>query len=769
MRATWAQILGGAPSLTARNVSETLKVSRVKIDASHERPAAPAAPELDLLGYARLLLAKRWLVVGCMLLAGALAFLFTFRQARTYEATSTIEYDPYPVRPLGRDVEDVADPVGNYWRTQEFFQTQNQILKSRALAERVVLRLGLHENAGFNHYAGAGRFPGVSSEQAARRLQERITVLPIQNTRVVRVSVRDSDPERAQLIVNTLVDSYIEKTVEDRLGSTVNALDWLGTQLEALRTELNDAELALHEFKEEHNVLSVSLEDQRNLVAQEIQHFNDALTEVRSRRIALQARMEVLNGATREDPLAVHAPVASADGALLALRSRIHEAEQERASLAVRYGDQHPELARASAELATLRGQYRDELARVIDTAAAELAEARNTEAGLRAALGQANEAGLALNLREIEYARLQRERQNKVQVYELVLQRATEADLTRMLQTTYVRIVDRALRPTSPISPSFRNNTGAGLAIGALLGIAIAILLHRLDRRIRTLPELEAFGIPVLGMLPTFPETDDGRRAVRARRRKSPALSTHSPDRDLIVHRQPNSVAAECCRSIRTNLTFMAVDAPLKSLLVTSGVPEEGKTTVLVSLAISLAQSGKRVLVVDTDLRRPQLHRSFDVDPTVGLTSVLAGEATLARAVVATQVPGLSLLPAGPIPPNPAELLQSRPFAAIVEEVQASYDLALFDAPPANVVTDAAVLASQLGATAVVVRAGSTTRDSLLSTLRHLGDVSAHVVGAVFNHVDLGARGAYAVEYARYGYGAYAADAAAEQPNAAE
>jgi capsular exopolysaccharide synthesis family protein len=608
----------------------------------------------------------------------------------------------------------------------------------------------------------------VSAERAAKQLQGHITITPISNTRLVRVSVTDRDPERAQLIANTLVDVYTEKTVEDRLGSTVTALEWLGTQLDGLRDELNSAELALHQFKEEHNVLSVSLEDQRNLVAQEIQHFSEALTEIRMRRIALKARMEVLHQAERDDPMEVHAPLVNEDAALVALRTRILEAEQERNTLAVRYGENHPDIQRADTQLETLRRQFRSELDRVIDAAEAELAEVRSNEAGLRAALDQAHAAGLNLNLREIEYSRLQRERENKAQVYQLVLQRATEADLTRMLQTTYVRVVDRALKPGFPIRPSIKNNTAAGLAVGLALGIGLALLLSRLDRRIKTIQQAEGFGLPVLGILPRLPDAPERERRA-SRKRKVGAPIVHSPERDLIVHLHPTSEAAECCRSIRTNLTFMSVDEPMRSVVVTSGHPAEGKTTVIISLAISLAQSGKKVLLVDTDLRRPQIHRAFDLDPARGITSVLAGEMKLRAAVAETQVPGVSVLPVGPIPPNPAELLHSRPFAALIAEVRERWDVVLFDSPPANVVTDAAIIAPQVDGALVVVKSEQTTRDSLRRTLRQLGDVAANVAGIVFNDVDLSARGPYAAGYYRYRYGAYYGRAEAAQPNAAE
>jgi capsular exopolysaccharide synthesis family protein len=746
----------------------------VKSQESNDRALASGDSELDLRAYLDALRVHKWLIAGCTLVAGLLAMFLTSRQPRIYQATCVIEYDPSPMRPLGHEVEDVADPVGNYWRSQEFFQTQNQILQSRALSERVVLRLGLHQDDGFlgRDTRQSRARGGVSPESAARRLKGHIAIEPISSTRLVRVSVTDRDPERAQLIANTLVDVYTEKTVEDRLGSTVNALEWLGTQLDSLRSELNTAELALHEFKKDHNVLSVSLEDQRNLVAQEIVHFSEALTEIRMRRIALQARTAVLQGADREDPLEVHAPIANEDAALVALRTRILEAQQERNTLAVRYGENHPDMMRADAQLETLHRQFRSELDRVVDAAAAELAEVKRTETGLRAALDEAHAEGLTLNLREIEYARLQRAKENKAQVYQLVLQRATEADLTRMLQTTFVRVVDRALTPTYPIRPSIRNNTMAGLAVGLALGVGLAILLSRLDRRIKTIAQAEAFGLPVLGILPRMPAAGGIERRAPRKRKSAPPLELHSPERDLIVHTQPTSEIAECCRSIRTNLTFMSVDQPFRSLVVTSGHPEEGKTTVIISLAISLAQSGKKVLLVDTDLRRPQIHRSFDLDPSRGITSVLAGAMKLRTAAAETKVPGLSVLPVGPIPPNPAELLHSRPFSALIDEMHERWDIILFDSPPANVVTDAAILAPQVDAALVIVKAEQTTRDSLRRTLRQLGDVSANVAGIVFNDVDLSARGQYAGGYYRYRYGAYYgqdAEAQAAQPNAAE
>jgi capsular exopolysaccharide synthesis family protein len=215
-----------------------------------------------------------------------------------------------------------------------------------------------------------------------------------------------------------------------------------------------------------------------------------------------------------------------------------------------------------------------------------------------------------------------------------------------------------------------------------------------------------------------------------------------------LIVHTHPKSSVAECCRTIRTNLMFMSAEKPQWALVVTSASPREGKTTVTVSLAISLAQSGKRVLLVDTDLRKPRIHRAFNLGNAIGVTNVLVGEATVEKAIQKTEIAGIDVLASGPVPPNPAELLHTPAFAELIAAARSRHDIVLFDSPPLGAVTDAAIVAPQVDGVLLVVHGRKTTRDVLRSALRQLADVSAHVTGGVLNNVDLHER--------RYGYGSY-------------
>lgn len=734
-------------------------------DMSTERdkgadPQAREAP-FDLREALRVVRIYGALIVVCALVVSSVVLVVTLRLPRVYEASCTLEYDPNPPRPLGEGVEDVAGSASDFWMSREFFETQNRIIGSRLIAERVVQQLGLHQDQTFldDPDSVSEGWEGSSIESTAVLLQSRVTVNAIEGTRLVTIRVRDRIPERAALIANTIAETFIQKTIEDRLGSTVSALEWLGDQLDTLRGELETSELALHRFKQDHNILSVSMEDRQNLVAQELEHFTDALAEARTRRIELQAHLVRLRSLASGDDVEQRAAgltdIASVGTLFTTLRTKLAEAE----NLRTRYGPEHPRMQALQEEIATLRRQLDAEIRGVLRTAEADVQEASATEAALRRAVDDANDAGMQINLWEIEYARLNRQRENNARLYALVLQRTTETDLTRMLRTTHVRPVDRALAPSSPVSPRVMVNLSFGAGCGLMLGLAIAMLLRRLDRRLKSVQDAEDIGLTILGILPVIEQngtsTKPSKTARTRSRRRRPIED--GAGRDLIVHTQPMSTAAESCRAIRTNLMFMGADKPLRSLVVTSASPREGKTTVATSLAISVAQSGKRVLVVDTDLRRPRVHRAFGVSSGRGVTTVLVGDATLAEVTQETVVPNLSVVACGPLPPNPAELLHTDRFAALIVEASARFDLVIFDSPPLGAVADAAVLAPQLDGVLVVVKVHQTTRDALSSVLRQLEDVSANIAGGVVNGIDPRDRryenGAYYYYYQRDGY----------------
>jgi capsular exopolysaccharide synthesis family protein len=279
-----------------------------------------------------------------------------------------------------------------------------------------------------------------------------------------------------------------------------------------------------------------------------------------------------------------------------------------------------------------------------------------------------------------------------------------------------------------------------ASILVGLVMGLGLALLLEFLDSSITTQDQIEErLGLPFLGFVPSIPEEKN-------------------LGRDLYIHRDPKSLIAECTRSIRTNLLFMSPDKPFRRLLVTSSGPQEGKSTTAINLGIAIAQSGSKVLIIDTDMRRPRLHKAFGVPNDVGVSSLVVGEGKLDDAIKSTDVPGLYLLACGPIPPNPAELLHTRAFGDLLAKLGERFDRVILDSPPVGAVADAAVLATQCDGVVVVLKAGKTQRDMALRTVRSLRDVKAPIFGAVLNDVSLQKSRygeyyyAYAYRYYRYG-----------------
>jgi succinoglycan biosynthesis transport protein ExoP len=315
------------------------------------------------------------------------------------------------------------------------------------------------------------------------------------------------------------------------------------------------------------------------------------------------------------------------------------------------------------------------------------------------------------------------------------------------MMKVNNIRVVDHATEPRAAIHPVLSQDLGVGLLLGLLFGLGLAWVREQLDSSIKTPDDLEQdLGIPFLGLLP---EIEDEEEAKRGSKRKREPRS--SPP-ELIVHDRPLSGIAEAARSVRTNLLFMNPDRPYKKLLVSSAAPSEGKTTVACCIAIASAQGGQRVCIIDCDLRRPRLHRVFGRVGDAGVTSVLVGEATLDEVIKPTVVHNLWSIPAGPLPPNPADLLQSERFARLLNDLADRFDRIVIDSPPLVAVTDSAIISRLADGTVFVVRAFKTSKHLSAQGLRSLRDVDAPVVGAVLNAVNLN-RHEYSYYYHYYYY----------------
>jgi polysaccharide biosynthesis transport protein len=699
---------------------------------------------------------QKWVILGTLVVISVGTLLVALSLDKVYKADATLEYDPAPPRPLGSNVEGIENSGATFLLAKEWYQTQNRIIASKRILGKVVDRLGLNRDAEFMEVPPKkrGTWKGATRDAAIDMLSKSLKVQQEKETRIVKLELESTDPQKAALLANTLSDAYISWVMEERMSSTVKAVEWLSGQLDDISKRLETSEMAIYTFRRTNNVLSVSLGDQQNVVSSTYQSFSQAATEAEKRRIEVSARLADLKASNRDDPFDVYGRLFTASNAVQALRLRYHESIVERETMATKYGSNHPSLASVQKRIDSLIAEARQEVDGLIRATESELFEMDKLLAGMRAAKQRAQDEGLALNLREIEYNQLERQRENTEKLHTMLLQRTAETNLTRMFQAAPVRIVDTASVPNGPIRPRVGLATLLGAFIGLAAGLGLAILRTRMDRSISGPDDIEAARVHMLGLVPAIASDPSANLAgaYGAGRRRRPAMEEAQVNKDLIVHSHPRSMAAECCRTIRTNLSFMSPDKPLRTVLITSPGPSEGKTTMAISLAITMAQSGRRTLLVDTDLRRPRVHRVFGQNLTHGITPYLVGEAALEDGIITTEVANLWVMPSGPIPPNPAELMHTARFARVLEELKERFDLILLDSPPVGAVTDAAIAAPQVDGVVLVVRADRTTRDTLANAVRQLKDVKANLLGVVLNEADLSRRRAYKGYY----YGAY-------------
>jgi capsular exopolysaccharide synthesis family protein len=452
---------------------------------------------------------------------------------------------------------------------------------------------------------------------------------------------------------------------------------------------------------------------------------NDALTKARVQRAVLEARSEQISGLgeaiAKGEPDAEAFEIVNASRTVQELKIRFFDAKVECADMKVKYLGDHPKSAACEAKLAAAREGLLREVGTILAGARREYDEAVQTERKLLKLLNESKTDAFGVNQYEKEDLELKRTHDNNQRLYEMVLQRLKETGVTGMMQMSNVRILDRAEVPESPVRPKAARSIGLAMLFGVIVGVGLALLIEMLDTSITTREQVEErLGLPFLGIIPTIERNNE--QAVR----------------DVFVHDNPNSAAAECLRSIRTNLLFMSPDRPLRTILVTSSGPGEGKTTTATSLAEIMADGGSRVLLLDADMRKPRVHQIYSLPKDVGLSSLILGEVGLDAAIKQTSIRNLSVLPCGPIPPNPAELLHTSAFTAILQKLAALFDRVIIDSPPAGVVADAVVISTQVDGTLMVLRAGETSRDAAIRTVRAIHDVNARIFGSVLNDLDL-------------------------------
>lgn len=727
--------------------------------AETEGPVPPSIPPMEGLSLElpEILFAVRrrwWLVVALVLVCGGVFFVAASRQLKVYVATAKIVLEPQLPKVLDEDL-DMNSGVAQ--AEAVFYNTQYEIMRSRAVVRGAIAQLKLAEDPAFLEVYGLTGVPADARVKAIEDvLAARVEVVPEHQSRIVTVQVEDFDADRAARIANTLTQVYIDQSLESRLSENHSASKWLDERVGEFGKRLDESEKTLHEYKRSNMLVSVSLEDRKNMTTQRLTALNEKLNEIRAKLIELESERDTLKTVIKEGvpsgPEALSVPRIARSSVIEALMASQVELEKEHAKLSSRYGEKHPNMAAVQLQLDRIAGRLREEIARNTASLDNEITELKTAEVRLNGEISEEVKKAMDLNTLAVEYNRLNRDVGTNERTYGALLKRQTEADLSGLLKSNFVRWLETAEPVHRPVRPSVPLSTTLGALLGLALALGAIVLGVLIDNTVHTQEDVEdRLHLPFLGVLPSIEEGERAKAKV-GDMVQGPVPTT----RDLYIVKNPKSTVAECARSLRTNLLFLGARRPLRRLLVTSAGPSEGKSTTVIALGSTMALAGNRVLLVDTDFRRPRLHRTFGMNNDQGLTSVLLGEAKLEQVIRATDVRNLDILTCGAIPPNPSELLHTEAFLKLLDEMSARYDRVILDSPPVNVVTDATILSQITDGTILVIKASKTTKDSARRAARQLVDINANLLGVVLNDLDLSDEGYYRQQKYYYYYKGY-------------
>ena len=693
----------------------------------------------------------KWLVAAFAVLVVAATTVYTRRQPKIYEATTQLVIDHTAPQYLSRGQQEVVSlGTGNSWNTREFFETQYRIIKSRMVAKKVVDRLSLGADLDF-----LGVEEIEDPEKRAKRLERadpegiliaKLKVTPVADSHVVLIRVRDRDPERAARLADAVAEAYSEQNVGRKVSAAGEAVTWLRGQNDQVKQGVKKAEDALLEFKRDQDILSASLGDKQNLMGLDLQDAARQLREARQATSLLRAELDqVKQLSASEAQTSVQAVLEN--GLIQRLKEQLVDHQNERSELLKKYLDKHPDVRTADDKIRRVKRRLELEVAGIRQSLARKYEAALKVERGLAGDVERIKREARGVRAHELTYKRLADDVESKKQLSVGLALRLKEAELQAESRANNVRVLDGALVPGVPVAPRLMLNLAVALVLSLVGGIGLAFLVDQLDSTVKNQEQLEReFGLTFLGIIPSI-------RSARSRggRNEGPIENT-----DRYVLDNPNSTVAECVRTIRTNLLFMAPEREMRSIVVTSAGPREGKTCTCVNIGATMAMAGSRILLIDSDLRRPRLHKIFGMTNDRGLTNmVMDADTQIEDMVCESGVDGMDVMCSGPLPPNPAELLHTKGFRRTLDRLLAAYDRIIFDSPPVVAVTDAQILGMQVDGAVVVVRAGLTTRPLLGKAVRLLSDVNVNILGCLLNNLDVTRRG-YGHYYYQY-YGRYA------------
>jgi len=722
----------------------------------------------QLMHYVRTMYKHRWIAFT------AFSVLFLGMAINTFSATPIYQGRvQLLIEPLTPNVVTFKEVIEQNDNNYDYYPTQYAILRSRTLARRTIDELKLWDHPEFGGgtgpttrtfsvsgaVRGAIRWPiGLLSGLLAREPVEaaspgagetarqssvidaflgRLSVTPVKDSRLVDVGFSSPNPVIAALAANALAKQYIDQNLEFRFLSTKEASDWLGQQLALERKKLEESELALQLYREKGD--AVALEDRQNIVVQRLADLNAAYTKARTDRFEKEALYNQLSGLQHDRTALDTFPAILSNSFIQQLKSQLADLQRQQAQMADRLGEKHPDMIKQRSAIESTETKLAAEIAKVVQSVRNEFQSAQAAERSLAGALEAQKADALSLNRRGIEYGVLRREAESNKQMYETLMQRAKETGISGELKTSNIRIVDHAEVPKSPVSPNTSRDLLLGFLGGIVASVGLSLFVASLDNHVKDPDEIKQFlGLSFLGLVPDLTEKDLG--------------GGHDP---LLSEAVPQYFA-EAFRGIRTNLMFSSAEEGPRAVVVTSTQPVEGKSIVAANLAMSLAQAGQRVLLIDADLRKPRQHELFTIPPNPGLSSLLVGQTKTNDAVTKSNLANLWVMPSGPNPPNPAELLGSARFRALLNNLRQHFDWIVIDSPPVMAVTDASVIGHLATGVLFVVGCERVNRHAARTAVEQLLVARATILGCVLNRVNVKKNPYYYAHYYKHDYARY-------------
>lgn len=678
---------------------------------------------LHLWDYVAVVRQRLPVAAGVFLLVVAATVLYAWTRTPRYTATSRLLIENKGVNLTS--MQDAFDPGRSALTQRDLIQTQVQLIKSTPVMEAVLQQGFLAQSKDFRE-----------SKDPVRQLAELIQVTPARSGFVLDVSVERESPTEAARIVNAVVSSYLAENRRRRMGVSDEGIAELKKKAEELRVRLNESTTALHAFMATNRM--VSFEDAQNIVVDRLKGLNQNLMKAEPLRMQAEAHYRTAEAAMKAGQ-AESIPGVQASTLINGLKTDLARLEQQYSEMRARLGDMHPQLQSTIAQMDAIRTKLAMESTYVVDALRGRYEQALNEEKMLREELRKQEEAVLQFNELAAKYNLFRQSRDSIQEAYSTIIRRIDELNVSQLSgQGDSVFVVSRAEVPQEKSWPSRSRMLLMGIFFGGLLAIGVCFFLDYMDTTIKGESDVRTLlNSSVIGGVPSA-EAEAGDAAFD----------------DLFAVNKPRSHFAEAFRSARTALAFSMVDKPLRSVVVTSAMPAEGKTLTAVNLAVAHAQAGKRTLLIDADLRKPRVHAVFNGRSDVGLSNLLAsGKLESETAIVQAGIANLFYMSSGPVPPNPVELLDSGRFGRRLEEWLKQYEMLVFDAPPMLNLADALVIGKHMDGAVLVVRTFVTNKYAAQQVARQIAASKIKLLGVLLNNVDMPSGAAYSsYYYSRYG-----------------